>query len=72
MNYNYNSTNDRLSRKIIIPLMDYNNQKFILHPYSKAIVLKVVCPLTELRNLHDGFGAGRYLMGRKGQSDEGF
>ena len=43
-----------------------------MHPYSKAIVLKVVCPLTELRNLRDGFGAGRYLMGRKGQSDEGF
>ena len=33
MNYNYNSTNDRLSRTIIIPLMDYNNQKFILHPW---------------------------------------
>jgi len=43
-----------------------------LHPYSKAIVLKVVCPLTELRNLRDGFGVGRYLMGWKGQSDEGF
>ena len=24
------------------------------------------------RNLRDGFGAGRYLMGRKRQSDEGF
>ena len=52
--------------------MNYNNKKFILHPYSKAIVLKVVCPLAELRNLRDGFGVGRYLMGRKGQSDEGF
>ena len=28
-----------------------------MHPYSKAIVLKVVCPLTELRNPRDGFGA---------------
>ena len=25
INYNYNSTNDRLSRKIIIPLINYNN-----------------------------------------------
>ena len=25
INYNYNSTNDRLSRRIIIPLMNYNN-----------------------------------------------
>ena len=44
--------------------------------YNKIIVirliLKVVCPLTELRNLRYGFGAGRYLIGRKGQSDEGF
>lgn len=36
------------------------------------LVLKVVCPLTELRNLRDGFGAGDILWVGKGRADEGF
>lgn len=44
--------------------------------YNKIIVirliLKVVCPLTELRNLRDGFGAGDILWVGKGRAMKDF